>query len=290
MKIATAAYPLDWFSGWSGYEAKLGTWVAEAAGQGADLLVFPEYGAMELVSLSGVEVAADTRAAMQAVADRMSDANALHRDLARRHQVYILGGSAPVRAAAGFVNRAHFHSPAGETVFQDKLILTPWERDPMQALGQGPLKLFQTGLGNIAINICYDSEFPLLSRAQSGADLLLIPSTTEAASGYWRVRIAARARALEGQCVSVMASTIGAYPRLELLESSFGGGGIFVPPDGGFPADGILASGVVNQPGWTLAEVDLIAIRALRDQGAVRNRTDWAESQDLAPVETVDLR
>ena len=51
MKIATAAYPLDALHSWAQYEDKLSHWVAEAAGQGADLLVFPEYGAMELATL-----------------------------------------------------------------------------------------------------------------------------------------------------------------------------------------------------------------------------------------------
>ncbi|HBR38824.1 MAG TPA: amidohydrolase, partial [Sulfitobacter pontiacus] len=48
MKIATAAYPLDVLTSWAQYEDKLAGWVATAAASGADLLVFPEYGAMEL--------------------------------------------------------------------------------------------------------------------------------------------------------------------------------------------------------------------------------------------------
>ena len=65
MKIATASYPLDVFQTWADYEAKLTKWVSEAAGQGADLLVFPEYGAMELAR--GVRpVAASRRAACEA--------------------------------------------------------------------------------------------------------------------------------------------------------------------------------------------------------------------------------
>ena len=56
MKIASAAYPLSWFDDFAAYEAKLTAWVAEAAGQGAELLVFPEYGAMELASLGGAVV------------------------------------------------------------------------------------------------------------------------------------------------------------------------------------------------------------------------------------------
>ena len=44
MKVAAAAYPLDWFESWADYETKIAAWVAEAAGEGAELLVFLEYG------------------------------------------------------------------------------------------------------------------------------------------------------------------------------------------------------------------------------------------------------
>jgi predicted amidohydrolase len=69
MKLAAAAYPLDAFADWAAYEVKLTAWVAEAAGQGADLLVFPEYGAMELASLDGIEVASDMERWMPCTSD-----------------------------------------------------------------------------------------------------------------------------------------------------------------------------------------------------------------------------
>ncbi len=68
MKIATSAYPLSWFNSFADYEAKLTKWVEEAAGQGAQLLVFPEYGAMELASLGGASVAADQEASLHEAA------------------------------------------------------------------------------------------------------------------------------------------------------------------------------------------------------------------------------
>ena len=70
MKVAAAAYPLDWLDSWSQYEDKISTWVADAAGQGAELLVFPEYGAMELATLDGRETAQDLQKSCWAVADR----------------------------------------------------------------------------------------------------------------------------------------------------------------------------------------------------------------------------
>lgn len=67
MKIATATYPIDWHDNWASYEAKISQWVADAARSGADLLVFPEYGAMELASLAGADAAGDVEQSMRAV-------------------------------------------------------------------------------------------------------------------------------------------------------------------------------------------------------------------------------
>ena len=67
MRIATAAYPLDWFDTWTAFESKARAWVSEAAEQGAELLVFPEYGAMELASLAGRNVSMDMEQSLRAV-------------------------------------------------------------------------------------------------------------------------------------------------------------------------------------------------------------------------------
>jgi predicted amidohydrolase len=96
LKVATAAYPLDVFRDWSDYAAKIHSWVSEAAENGARLLVFPEYGAMELATLAGLEAAGDLEQSLHAVAERIPAANALHADLAREFNVYILAASAPV--------------------------------------------------------------------------------------------------------------------------------------------------------------------------------------------------
>ena len=96
MRIAAAAYNMDFLDNWQAYEDKLTRWVSDAAGQGAELLVFPEYGAMELATLAGREAAADLEASLHAVSDRMADAAALHATLAARHKLHILAASAPV--------------------------------------------------------------------------------------------------------------------------------------------------------------------------------------------------
>ncbi|AHD07934.1 carbon-nitrogen hydrolase family protein [Phaeobacter gallaeciensis] len=288
MKIATAAYPLDWFDDWAAYEAKITHWVKEAAGTGADLLVFPEYGAMELATLDGAEVARDLEKSLHAVSRRMPDVDALHLGLAAEFSVHILGASAPVfDGDTRPVNRATLYAPNGHKGVQDKQIMTMFERDPWDVTGGDALKVFDTELGKIGILICYDSEFPLLGRALSDVDVLLVPSCTEALAGYWRVRIGAMARALENQCVSVMSSIVGPADWSEAVDQNTGMGGIFGPPDTGFPATGVLAEGVLNKPGWTYADVDLKAIAQVRRDGIVRNRTHWQER--LEPGKTVTI-
>lgn len=291
MKIATAAYPLDPLTSWADYAAKLEEWIAGAAGQGAELLVFPEYGALELAMLDGPDAAADIERCLHAVSARMPDVDALHADLAVRHKVHVLAGSAPV-FDADFgdrpVNRARLFSPTGGCAVQDKQIMTRFERDPWRIAPGGPLRVFDTALGRIAVLICYDSEFPLLGRAVAEADLLLVPSCTEALSGYNRVRVGAMARALENQCVSIMASLCGAAPWCPAADVNTGTGGIFGPPDTGFPATGVIAEGALNRPGWTLAEIDPAAIARVRADGEVLNRAHWTDQVGRDGVASVE--
>ncbi len=288
MKIATAAYDLDWLDSWAQYEDKLNAWVAQAAGNEAELLVFPEYGAMELSTLDGADVAGDLERSIQSVSDRMEDVHNLHQRLAEEYKTYILGASAPVSTGEGRpVNRAVLYAPNGRHDHQDKQIMTRFEREEWDIAPGGPLKLFDTALGKIGILICYDSEFPLLGRVLKEADIILVPSCTEALSGYWRVRIGAMSRALENQCVTVMASLVGNNDWSEAVDMNTGTGGIFGPPDKGFPQTGVLAEGTLNQPGWTYADINMGAIANVREDGHVLNRAHWDEQNPR--VESVTI-
>lgn len=282
MKVATAAYPMDFLDNWQAYAAKLTDWVGTAAGQGAELLVFPEYGVMELATLAGAQAAGDLEQSLHAVSDRISDADALHSDLATRFGVHILAASAPVFDAnlgARPVNRARLFAPGGGVGVQDKQIMTRFEREEWGVQAGGPLRLFDTGLGKLGILICYDAEYPLLARALSEADAILVPSCTEALAGYWRVRIGAMARALEQQCVTIMASTVGDCPWSEAVDHNTGCGGVFGPPDAGFPPTGVIAEGSLNTPGWTYATLDLAKVAHVRQDGVVLNRQHWSDQK-----------
>lgn len=291
MKVAAAAYPLNFLDSWAQYEDKISMWVRQAAENGAQLLVFPEYGAMELATLAGAEVAGDLEKSLFAVSDRLPEADALHARLAAEFNVHILAASAPEATQTRPVNRARLITPQGGIGVQDKQIMTRFEREVWDVVPGGPLRLFDTALGKIGVLICYDAEFPLLGRALAEADIILVPSCTEGLSGYWRVRIGAMARALENQCVTIMSSVIGVAPWSEAVDISTGAGGIFGPPDDGFPGSGVLAEGNIDWASWTYAEVDLDAIANVRRDGTVLNRTHWAEQdQRIQSVTQQQLR
>ena len=62
-----------------------------------------------------------------------------------------------------------------------------------------------------------------------------------------------------------------------LLDGNRGAAGIFAPPDRGLPDDGVVAQGGLDQPGWTIATLDLGALRRVRADGQVLPLRHWDE-------------
>ncbi len=280
LTIAAAAYPLSFLPDFSVYAAKITAWVEEAAQKGAEILVFPEYAAMELASLGGPEVAQDLHAALSEAARHRALAETLHAELAQQHRVFILMGSGPAVTAKGFVNRASFFGPTGLIGHQDKQIMTRFEREEWQiAPGQDGLAVFATPKGSFGVTICYDSEFPLLARAlaEAGAEVFLVPSCTETVAGFYRVRVGAMARALENQCIAVHAPLVGEAPWCAGCEINRGRAAIYGPPDQGWPETGLLVEGAMDTPGWVVAQVDLSLVGKTRAQGTVLPWQHWPE-------------
>lgn len=282
MRIAASAYPIEAPARFSDWQDKIARWVADAAGQGAELLVFPEYGLMELAALLPAGHAAEGPLALAGVARFRAAVDETLSTLAARHRVHILGPTGPVYEGDLPVNRATFYGPRGIIGHQDKQIMTRWERDEWIVRPGAGLPVFDTPLGRIGVLVCYDSEFPLLARSlcERGAEILLVPSATDALSGYWRVRIGAMARALENQCIVVQAPTVGVAEWLPILDENVGAAALYGPPDRGFPPTGVLAEGEMNAAGWVFADVDLTAVRKARADGAVLTFTHWAEQPD----------
>ena len=279
VRIAAAAYPFEWFDDFDAYRAKITEWVAEAAD--CDLLVFPEYGAMELASLGGRAVASDLEASLHEVARHEPARDALHAELAARHGVHILAASGPHFEGQRPVNRAVLYGPQGRIGHQDKQIMTRFEREDWNVIGAPGLRVFDTAVGRIGVLICYDAEFPLLGRvlAEAGVQIILVPSCTDTVAGYNRVRIGAMARALESQCVVVQSPTVGNVDWSPAIDENRGAAGVYAPADGFWPESGVIAEGGMDAPGWVKAEVDLDLVAESRRNGRVLPFLHWGESE-----------
>ncbi|NDD31450.1 MAG: amidohydrolase [Proteobacteria bacterium] len=278
VRVAAAQYDVGFHASFDAYAQKVRRWVAEAATQGAGLLVFPEYFSMELVSLFPESVRTSLSYQLDALQSVLPDFLDLFRSLAREHGVYIVAGSYPVRVSGEhYRNRAYLLSSDGTVRHQDKIQMTRFENEAWGISPGDTLEVFETSFGCLGIAICYDSEFPLLARRQveAGATLIAVPSCTDTRSGYWRVRIGCQARALENQCYVVQAPLVGTAEWSPAVDVSTGKAGVYTPVDIGFPEDGVLASGTFDLPQWVYADVDLAEVARVRASGQVFNHRDW---------------
>lgn len=279
--IAAAQYDISYFQNLTEFEQKLERWVKEAAQQGAQLLVFPEYASLELCSLLDKPLQSDLQGQLHALQDYLAHFLEVHQRLAQSYQVTLVAGSFPVKTTlqdqSVFVNRSHVIHPNGTVDFQDKQIMTRFENEEWFIAAGTEIKVIDTAVGKIGISICYDSEFPLIARRQIelGADFIVVPSVTETLHGYYRVKIGSQARALENQCYVIHAPLVGEAPWSLAADISRGCAGIYTPVDHGFPANGILAQGELDKAMWVYAELDLAKTQAVRTQGHVLNFRDW---------------
>lgn len=287
VRIASAQYPIDAIASWESYRDKLARWVGEAAGNGAQLLVFPEYGTMELARMFAPEVWGDLQQSIDFVGAMRNKIDDLHAELAEVHQVHIVASSLPERDEDGVAhNVARVVSPRGRVGEQRKLMMTRFEREQWRVAGGHEINVFETRVGMLGVAICYDAEFPLIARAMSeaGAAMIMVPSCTDSMHGYNRVRVGAQARALENQCYVVHSPTVGEALWSPAVDKNFGAAGVYGPPDIGFPEDGVVAMGAMNEAQWLYAELDLTSVTRVRLEGKVFNDRHWAEQPGAAAL------
>lgn len=282
MKLAALAWPVEPLRGVPAYAAKLEAWARRAKAQGADLLLCPEYACVELGAALVGNAAADEAAELRAMVEAAPAILEAMRGAARAAGLWLCPGTLPMRVGDAVVNRAPLIRPDGALAFQDKRMMTRFEAERWGVAPGAPPAVFETPWGRIGIATCYDAEFPKLVRAQveQGAWLVLVPSCTDSRHGFHRVRIGARARAMENQCFVAMAPTVGGFAASAALDENHGSAAIFGPVDRPFPQDGIIAEGALDAPGLVLADLDPALLERVRADGAVRNHRDWP----VAPV------
>ncbi len=283
LRVATLAWKIERSVSVEAFAARLERWLSEARAAGAQLILLPEYAAVEV----GATVAGGRGAAAE-LAETVARAEAIEAAMASaaaRHGIWLVGGSLPVREGEHVVNRATLFTPDGKRAVQRKCTVTRFEAELWGVSAAGEPCAIDTPWGRLGIAICYDCEFPPIVRAliKAGVWLVLVPACTDTPAGATRVTISARARAIENQVFVAVAPTVGAAPWCESLDRNHGRAGIYGPADRGFPADGVIAESCPDTPGLVVADLDPEAIARVRRDGAVRNHADWPRG-DLRAV------
>ena len=185
--------------------------VAQAADAGARLVALPEY-----FCLMGQRD--DDKLAI-AEADGDGPLQAFLADTARRHGIWLIGGTLPIRTATAdrVRNACCVYGPDGARVARyDKIHLFAFDNgreryDEGRVLeaGSEPVAFDAEGL-RVGLSICYDLRFPELYRAlmQPPCDLLVVPAAFTYTTGQAHWELLLRARAVENQC-HVLASAQG---------------------------------------------------------------------------------
>lgn len=277
LKIATAQYPITEHETFKDWQIHTEKWVRNAAEKGAELLLFPEYGSMELVSLFSQTIRQDIRLQVFEINFLLDDFCDTFAQLAQKYQVIIVAPSFPVFENNKIYNRVFVFSPEAKIAYQDKFFMTRFENEEW-GISSAPkqLTVFQAPWGNFGIQICYDVEFPLGSQilCSNGVDLILAPSCTETIRGATRVHIGARARALENQCYVAVSQTINQAEWSPAVDINFGYSAIYCPPDKDLPEEGIVSIQKPQTEGWLIETLDLDLLKNVRNDGQVLNFND----------------
>ncbi len=192
------------------------------------------------------------------------------------YNINIITGSMPEIVGDTLYNVGYLCKRNGTVERYEKLHITPDEQKAWGMRGGNTLQTFDTDCGKIGILICYDVEFPELSRllADEGMDILFVPFLTDTQNGYSRVRYCAQARAIENECYVAIAGSVGNLPKVHNMDIQYAQSMVFTPSDFAFPTTGVKSEATPNTEMILIADVDLDLIRELHNFGTVKNLKD----------------
>lgn len=291
VRVCAAQYQMRTIQSWEDLESQARFFVRTAERYHCHFLVLPELFTAQMFSTFGPRTnEIDAIAKLADMADQYRES---FRRFARESGLYIVAGSHPTRVDDEIRNTAHLFTPTGAVYTQDKLHLTPYERQEYGITPGDEVAIFDTGYARIGMLVCYDVEFPELSRllTLAGAEILMVPFSTDERKAYLRVRYSAHARALENIVYVVLSGNVGNLPQVDSFLINYGQAAICTPSDFAFPTDGVAASADTGTETVVIADLDIDALHQTREIGSVRplrdRRPDLYELQPKVDVKII---
>ncbi|MBN1951935.1 MAG: GNAT family N-acetyltransferase [Bacteroidales bacterium] len=291
VRICAAQYQMRKISDWSELERQADFFIQTANEYHCHFLLFPELFTAQLFSAMPENY--DTVHAVRELTNYTEKYIQFFINRAKETGLFIIGGSHPVKTAQGIINSSHLFTPSGQVYTQDKLHITPGEKLHWGIEPGNGIRIFDTGLARIAIQVCYDIEFPEISRllTLAGVEIIFVPFSTDERKSYMRVRHTAQARAVENMIFVVMSGNTGNLPQVKSFLINYGQAAILTPSDIGFPLNGVMAEAEPNSETVIIADLNLADLAQQRELGSVTplidRRTDLYEVRAKEKIEII---
>lgn len=275
MRVSCVQYQVRSVNNFQDFAEQVEYFVETASDYRSDLVVFPEFFSVQLLSQKGLKKLPSLEG-ISALADMEDEFMKLMSRLAKEYGLYIVAGSHPMKRGDKIYNMCPLVAPDGTYELQPKIHITPSEKRYWGISGGSSLKVYQTAKARIGILICYDSEFPEAARylADQGAEVLIVPYCTDDRQAYLRVRYCSQARAIENQVYVVTSGIIGNLPSVPAMDIHYGQAAVFSPSDFEFARDGIQAQADGNVEMLLVTDLDIGDLYRSRASGSVTPRLD----------------
>jgi predicted amidohydrolase len=258
LKVAAIQYDLAEGISPQVFFQKVEKFIAETAQQGAEVVVFPELITTEMVDYqSAISEKDQLRTLAQEVTPQYFQ---FIKDQAKKYKVSIMGGTSPRVSGKDIFNTAILALPDGRAFYQDKIFLTPDEKNWGWQAGK-KINLIDAPWGRSVILICFDSEFPGISNrlVKHAPEVLFVPSWTSTEAGFNRVDWSTKARAIEHFAFVVKTATV---PHVRSTQPHFGNASIVGPQEPFFNINPL--EGSKNEVKIVWGTLDLKAMRERR--------------------------
>jgi len=272
VRVATVQYKQRRVHSLEEFE-KLVTYFVDVCGDyRCDFVLFPELFTLQLLSIDNETI--PPHKAIEKITSYTEHLKKFFGELAMKYNVNIIAGSHPCKAENGDIHNVSFICLRdGRFYEQPKIHPTPNEKYWWNIKGADKLQAIPTDCGPIGVLICFDSEFPELSRylADQGIKILFVPFLTDERQGYCRVRYCAQARAIENEIYVVMAGSVGNLPNVPNIDIHYSQSCILTPCDFAFARDGIASEATPNVEMLSFADLRIDTLIETRNTGTVQN-------------------
>ena len=274
IRVCAAQWLMRPIHSWEEFEQTVNFFVDTANTYHSHFLLFPELFTAQLFTIMPHDL--DSRAAIRRLASMTDRYLDLFSELAEKHGLYIIAGSQPELREGEIYNVAHLFTPSGQHYSQDALHIPPIERTDFDIEPGEDIKVFDTSLARIGIQVGYDIEFPELARLQtlSGAEVIFVPYSTDERKAFDRIRYTAQARAVENFVYTVIAGNVGNLPAAKNYLINYGQAAVFTPSDFAFPPSATAGTSEANVETVLITDLDITSLVQQRDLATVRHLYD----------------